>query len=243
MTGAGRLADTEAIVAVVAAVLESEHDLAGQTVLVTAGPTQEEIDPVRYITNRSSGRMGYAIAEAAARRGAHTILVSGPTSLAAPADVEMVQVQSAAEMSLAVLERLDRASVVVMSAAVADYTPVTRHATKMKKQGAALTLELEPTRDILAEIGRRKGDRLVVGFAAETEHLVENGTAKLRKKNLDMIVANDVSGSDAGFDSEYNAATILSRDGGVVVLPRMTKREMAERILDQVAKARVVSVQ
>src|ERR1022692_2660437 len=160
MTGAGRLADTEAIVTAVAAVLETEHDLSGQTVLVTAGAPQEEIDPVRYITNRSSGRMGYALAEAAARRGAHTILVSGPTSLAAPADVEMVRVRSAAEMFHAVCDRLETASVVVMAAAVADYTPVTRHATKMKKSGAALTFDLEPTRDILAEIGRRKGVRL-----------------------------------------------------------------------------------
>lgn len=239
MVGAGRLAEVDAIADAAASMLQSVQDLSGQTVLVTAGPTQEEIDPVRYITNRSSGRMGYAIAEAAARRGARTILVTGPTSIAMPDHVEAVRVRSAAEMYDAVMDRLESATIVVMAAAVADYAPASRHATKMKKQGDTLTIELQPTRDILAEIGRRTGSRFVIGFAAETDNVIENATSKLQRKNLDLIVANDVSGTETGFDSEYNAATLLSRDGGVVELPRMTKREMAERILDRTMKVRV----
>jgi phosphopantothenoylcysteine decarboxylase/phosphopantothenate--cysteine ligase len=242
MTGAGRLADTDAIVAAVVETLDAAataKNLEGRTVLITAGPTQEEIDPVRYITNRSSGRMGYALAEAAARRGARVVLVSGPTALAAPAGVETVPVRSAADMAEAVLSRVDSTDIVIMAAAVADYRPVQRASQKIKKQAGPLTIELESTRDILQEIGRRigsrSGSRFVVGFAAETENLIENARKKLLSKNLDMIVANDVSGADTGFDSEFNAAVLLSRDGEPVELSRMTKREMAGRILDEVA--------
>jgi phosphopantothenoylcysteine decarboxylase/phosphopantothenate--cysteine ligase len=238
MTGAGRLADTDAIVAAVVDTLHGNSttkNLEGHTVLITAGPTQEDIDPVRYITNRSSGRMGYALADAAAHRGAHVVLVSGPTALEPPQGVEMVPVRSAADMTAAVLSRVSSADIVIMAAAVADYRPVERASQKIKKQQGALTIELESTHDILKEIGRGRGQRFVVGFAAETENLIENARKKLNAKNLDMIVANDVSGADTGFDSEFNAAVLLSRDGGAVTLPRMTKHEMAGRILDQVA--------
>jgi phosphopantothenoylcysteine decarboxylase/phosphopantothenate--cysteine ligase len=190
---------------------------------------------VRYITNRSSGRMGYALARAAAHRGAYVVLVSGPTSLDAPQDVEMVPVRSAADMTAAVLGRVGSADIVIMAAAVADYRPIERASQKIKKQQGALTIELESTRDILKEIGRSHGTRFIVGFAAETENLVENARKKLNAKNLDMIVANDVSGSDTGFDSEFNAAVLLWREGAPVELPRMTKQEMAGRILDEVA--------
>jgi len=242
MTGAGRLAETDAIVAAVVETLDvaaTARNLEGRTVLITAGPTQEEIDPVRYITNRSSGRMGYALAEAAVHRGAHVVLVSGSTALAAPQDVELVPVRSAADMTEAVLDRLEAADIVIMAAAVADYRPVVRAPQKIKKQQGPLTVELESTRDILKEIGRhagsRSGSRFVVGFAAETENLIENARKKLHNKNLDMIVANDVSDAGVGFDSEYNAAVLLSRDGEPVELPRMTKQLMAGRILDEVA--------
>ncbi len=238
MTGAGRLASTDAIVAAVVETLDAAalpKNLQGHTVLVTAGPTQEDVDPVRYITNRSSGRMGYAIASEARRRGAHVVLVSGPTALAAPDGVELVAVRSAEEMRDAVLSHLDRANIVVMAAAVADYRPARRAEQKIKKNAAPLTIELESTPDILREIAARRGERFVVGFAAETENLVANAKRKLEAKNLDMIVANDVSGTDTGFDSEFNAAVILSRDGEPVELRRMTKQEMAGRILDEAA--------
>jgi phosphopantothenoylcysteine decarboxylase / phosphopantothenate---cysteine ligase len=238
MTGAGRLAETDAIVAAVVETLNTTSvvkSLEGRSVLITAGPTQEDIDPVRYISNRSSGRMGYALAEAAAQRGAHVLLVSGPTALTAPAGVETVAVRSAADMTEAVLSRLNAADIVIMAAAVADYRPVSRAPQKIKKQAGALTIELESTRDILREIGARSGGRFVVGFAAETENLIENARKKLQGKNLDMIVANDVSGADSGFDSEFNAAVLLSGDGDPLELPRMTKQLMAGRILDEVA--------
>jgi phosphopantothenoylcysteine decarboxylase/phosphopantothenate--cysteine ligase len=238
MTGAGRLASTDAIVAAVVETLDGAavpKNLEGRTVLVTAGPTQEDVDPVRYITNRSSGRMGYAIASEARRRGAHVVLVSGPTALDAPAGVELVAVRSAAEMRDAVVAHLDRANLVVMAAAVADYRPTRRAEQKIKKHEASLNIELESTPDILREIGARGGSRFLVGFAAETENLIANAKRKLESKNLDMIVANDVSGTDTGFDSEFNAAVILSREGEPIELRRMTKQEMAGRILDEAA--------
>jgi phosphopantothenoylcysteine decarboxylase/phosphopantothenate--cysteine ligase len=237
MTGPGRLAETEAIMAAVQETLATPHDLEGQTVLITAGPTQEDVDPVRFLTNRSSGKMGYALAAAAARRGARTLLVSGPTALEPPEGVEFTAVRSAEEMATAVLERLDSATVVIMAAAVADYRPVQRRTQKMKKQGGTLLLELEATRDILKSISSRKGSRLVVGFAAETEHVVENARKKMAAKHLDFIVANDVSREGTGFDSEFNAATLLGKGGEVVELPRMSKAEMAGRILSVVAQA------
>jgi len=235
MTGPGRLAETEAIVAAVKEILTPVRDLEGQTILITAGPTCEDLDPVRYLTNRSSGKMGYALAAAAARRGARTLLVSGPTSLEPPEGVEFAAVRSAEEMAQAVLGRLDAATVVIMAAAVADYRPAQRRAQKMKKQGGSLTLEMEATRDILKEIGARKGTRLLVGFAAETENLLANARKKMTTKNLDLIVANDVSRAGTGFDSDDNAATLLGARGEVVELPQMSKAEMAERILAAIA--------
>jgi phosphopantothenoylcysteine decarboxylase/phosphopantothenate--cysteine ligase len=243
MTGAGRLAATESIVQKVCAVLGLRHDLEGETVLVTAGPTREDIDPVRYLTNRSSGKMGYAIAEAAMRRGARVILVSGPTDLRVPDRVTWVPVRTSEEMRRAVAERSPEASVVIMAAAVSDYRPAVAHSRKLKRVGERLTLELEPTTDILAEVRRQRrcgadqsgGDRqVVVGFAAETDHLAENARAKLASKGADIIVANDVTQEGAGFDTDTNVVTLFLRDGREIPLPKLAKFEVASRILDQV---------
>jgi phosphopantothenoylcysteine decarboxylase/phosphopantothenate--cysteine ligase len=200
MTGAGRLAENEAIVAAVMEALGASQDLAGETVLVTAGPTREKIDPVRYLTNRSSGRMGYAIAEAAWRRGARVLLVSGPTAIEAPGAAELTRVETADEMLTAVLKLLPQATVVIKTAAVADFRPKAAAQQKIKRKGAT-TLELEPTTDILAEVARRKTAQIVVGFAAETENVLENARKKLVSKSLDAIVVNDVSREGVGFDS------------------------------------------
>jgi len=238
MVGAGRLAGQEAIVAAVREALKTQRDLEGQTVLVTAGPTYEDLDPVRYITNRSSGKMGYAVAEAAARRGAKVILVSGPTNLGAPAGVERIDVRSAKEMHAAVLSRIADASLAILAAAVADYRPVEQHAEKIKKESAPLSITLEPTTDILAEVARNKGQKIIVGFAAETDHVAENARKKLLSKNADMIVANDVTAEGAGFDQDTNIVTLFSRDGRDLALPKMSKSEVAERILDETVRLR-----
>jgi phosphopantothenoylcysteine decarboxylase / phosphopantothenate---cysteine ligase len=238
MTGAGRLAATEAIVEKVRAVLGLRRDLEGRTILVTAGPTREDLDPVRFLTNRSSGKMGYALAEAAARRGAHVVLVSGPTDLAAPESVDWVPVRSTEEMRAAVRERASDANVVIMAAAVADYRPAIAQSQKLKRGDAGITLELEPTPDILAELGRdpmqQTGRRVLVGFAAETDRLADNARAKLARKGADIIVANDVTQEGAGFDTDTNIVTLFLRDGREVPLPKLTKFEVANRILDQV---------
>jgi phosphopantothenoylcysteine decarboxylase/phosphopantothenate--cysteine ligase len=236
MTGPGRLAENEAIVAAVLKILGVSQDLAGETVLITAGPTREKIDPVRYLTNRSSGRMGYAIAEVALRRGARVLLVSGPTTLTPPTAAEVVQVQSAEEMRSAVLDRLSQATVVIKTAAVSDYRPKATAAQKIKHKGS-MTLELESTPDILKEISLRKDSQIIVGFAAETENVLENARKKLVSKNLDAIVVNDVSRPGVGFDSERNAATILTHDE-LVEVPETTKLEVAQRVLDQVVRLR-----
>jgi phosphopantothenoylcysteine decarboxylase/phosphopantothenate--cysteine ligase len=241
MTGAGRLASLGAIVQAVEETLGLRHDFDGETVLVTAGPTCEEIDPVRYLTNRSSGRMGYALAEAALRRGARVILVSGPTHLPAPAQAEWVPVRTSEEMHRAVLERAGEASVVVMAAAVADYRPAAPAAQKVKRGPSRMTLELEMTPDILGDLGRLEGRRMLVGFAAETENVLENARQKLESKRLDLIVANDVSRAGAGFDVETNIVTLLGRDGRTSSLPRMSKFEVANRVLDEVARLRKAS--
>ena len=235
--GVGRLAATEKIVQTVIECLERKRDLDGVSILVTAGPTHEPIDPVRFIANRSSGKMGYAIARAAAERGAKVILVSGPTSLPEPPNVEVVRVQTAAEMFKAVLERLPDARVVIGAAAVADYTPKAPGRGKMKKSDAGLALELAPTKDIMAEVGRGKEGRVLVGFAAETENLVENARAKLDSKNLDFIVANDVSKPDIGFGADVNEVTIIDKSGGLEQLPRLPKIRIAHRVLDLVKRA------
>jgi phosphopantothenoylcysteine decarboxylase / phosphopantothenate---cysteine ligase len=234
MIGSGRLAATEAIVEKVLEVLGLRRDLAGQTVLVTAGPTCEDLDPVRYLTNRSSGKMGYSLADAANRRGASVILVSGPTDLKAPDGVDWVPVRSTEEMRNAVRERAREANIVIMAAAVADYRPTAAHEQKLKRGEGNLTLQLEPTPDILAEIGREKGNRILVGFAAETEHVAENAKNKLARKGADIIVANDVTQEGAGFDIDTNIVTLFLRDGREIPLPKMSKFDVANRILDQV---------
>jgi phosphopantothenoylcysteine decarboxylase/phosphopantothenate--cysteine ligase len=236
MTGAGRLAGQDAIVSTVREVLRVRRDLEGQSVLLTAGPTQEDLDPVRFLTNRSSGRMGYAVAEAAAQRGAKVILVSGPTSLETPDGVTRVDVQTAAEMLKAVEENIAGATIAIFAAAVADYRPAEAVPHKMKKTGAEITLRLEPNPDILATIARKKGNRLIVGFAAETNNVAENAGKKLKEKNADLIVANDVTAKGAGFDVDTNVVTLFARDGRDLPLPKMTKREVAHRILDEVVR-------
>ncbi len=236
MTGAGRLAENETIVAAVMEALGAAQDLAGETVLVTAGPTREKIDPVRYLTNRSSGRMGYAIAEAALRRGARVLLVSGPVAIAAPDAAELTRVETTEEMLAAVLKFLPEATVVIKTAAVADFRPKRAAGQKIKRKGE-MTLELEPTADILAEVARQKTTQMVVGFAAETENVLENARKKLASKSLDAIVVNDVSRAGVGFDSDRNAVTIISQSE-VIEVPETSKWEVAQRVLDQVVKLR-----
>jgi phosphopantothenoylcysteine decarboxylase/phosphopantothenate--cysteine ligase len=241
MTGAGRLAATETIAKQVCEVLGLARDLERQTVLVTAGPTCEDIDPVRYLTNRSSGKMGYAVAEAAHRRGARVILVSGPTERKIPEGVDWVPVRSTEEMRRAVLERATDAHIAILAAAVADYRPAAVEEKKIKRGEGSFTLELEPTPDILAELGRKRGPgiarRVLVGFAAETDRVAENARQKLARKGADMIVANDVTKEGAGFDTDTNIVTLYISDGGggrEVPLPKMSKLEVANRILDHV---------
>ncbi len=242
MVGAGRLAANETIVKAVLKVLQAEQDLAGETVLITAGPTREPIDPVRYIGNRSSGKMGYALAEAALRRGAKVILVSGPTALKPPASdrAEVIQIQTAQQMRDAVLENLERSTIVIKAAAVADFTVRSATDEKIKRKGP-MTLELEPTVDILAEIGAKKGSRIVIGFAAETNDVLANARKKLESKSVDAIVLNDVSQPGIGFDSERNAVTILTH-GGTEIVPETSKWEVAHRVLDAVVKLKAERV-
>jgi len=236
MTGAGRLADNDAIIAAVLQALGVSQDLSGETILITAGPTREKIDPVRYLSNRSSGRMGYALAEVALRRGARVLLVSGPTLLTPPGAAAVTPVESTEEMRDSVLKLLPQASVVIKTAAVCDYRPKTEAGQKIKRKGA-MTLELEATPDILRELSLKKGSQIVVGFAAETENVLENARQKLVSKNLDAIVVNDVSREGVGFDADRNAVTIISRDE-VVDVPETTKWEVAQRVLDQVVHLR-----
>src|ERR1700681_4215351 len=236
MTGPGRLAENEAIVAAVMEALGASQDFSGETLLITAGPTREKIDPVRYRTNRSSGRMGYALAEAASRRGARVLLVSGPTSLTPPGAAEVTRVESTDEMRDAVLKLLPQASIVIKTAAVSDYRPRATVGQKIKGK-AAMTLELEATPDILKELSLKKGAQIIVGFAAETENVLENARQKLVSKNLDAIVVNDVSREGVGFDSDRNAVTIISRDE-VLEVPETTKWEVAQRVLDQIVRLR-----
>jgi phosphopantothenoylcysteine decarboxylase/phosphopantothenate--cysteine ligase len=238
--GPGRLAEPEKIAnAVVNPPTQTRRDLEGEVFVITAGPTQEPLDPVRFISNRSSGKMGYAIAEAAACRGARVILVSGPVALDAPKNVEVVSVETAAQMRAAVLEHLEPASIIVKAAAVADYHLAQVPKQKMKKTAARLTLDLDPTPDILAEVGQKKGDRLLIGFAAETQNLVEEANRKMRTKNCDMVVGNIVSRSDIGFGSDDNEVVLVLRTGGTVQVPRATKRVVADAILDQALQLRL----
>ena len=241
MTGAGRLAENETIVAALLEALGASQDLAGETVLITAGPTREKLDPVRYLTNRSSGRMGYALAEAALRRGARVLLVSGPTSITPPGAAELTRVETAEEMRDAVLKFLPQSTVLIKTAAVADFRPKAASGQKIKRKGP-MTLELEPTADILADVARHKSShgtspQIIIGFAAETDNVLENARKKLASKSLDAIVANDVSREGVGFDSDRNAVTIITQEE-VVEVPETSKWEVAQRVLDQVVALR-----
>jgi phosphopantothenoylcysteine decarboxylase / phosphopantothenate---cysteine ligase len=238
MTGAGRLAGQEQIIAAVRDVLRLKRDLEGETVLLTAGPTCEDIDPVRYLTNRSSGKMGYAVAEAAARRGARVILVSGPTALDVPTGVERVDVRTADQMRHEITQRFSECTIAILAAAVADYRVANPADEKIKRSKEPMQLTLEPTADILASVAKIKGERLVVGFAAETQNVADNARKKLTAKNADLIVANDVTAEGAGFDHDTNIVTMFARDGRDLPLPRMSKSEVAERILDEVLRLR-----
>ena len=238
-TAQGRLATESRIVEALQTVLASQADWLGQRVLVSAGPTQEAIDPVRFISNRSSGKMGYAIAEAARDRGADVILVTGPTALAPPAGVKAVPVVSAHEMADTLSQNFDWATVVIMAAAVADFRPKEQADQKLKKGGrTALSLELETAPDILSMLSARRTTQILVGFAAETEHLIAHATAKLTAKGLDMIVANDVTKEGVGFGSDNNSAVILTRSGGQKEFAVMPKRRLADAILTEVRQLR-----
>lgn len=236
-TGKGRLPEPAAILREVENFFVHSDKLAGKKIIVTAAGTEEPLDPVRYLGNRSTGRMGYAIAGEAARRGAEAVLISGPSALAAPAGVRLIKVRTARQMESAVLAEYETADAVIKSAAVADYRPKEEAAQKIKKQDGELTLTLVRNPDILYELGQMKKSQILVGFAAETEHLKEYAQRKLVKKNLDFIVANDVSAKDAGFGTATNRVQIFYRDGREETLPLMSKDELAGLILDRVEAA------
>jgi phosphopantothenoylcysteine decarboxylase/phosphopantothenate--cysteine ligase len=235
--GVGRMAEPEAIADTVLNALGRRHDLAGEVVLVTAGGTREALDPVRYLGNRSSGKMGYALADAAQSRGARVVLISGPSALHPPSRCEVIRVTTADEMRKAVLERMAEATLIIKSAAVADYRPVNVSDQKLKRTGP-MTIELAPTEDILAEVARRRRPgQLIVGFAAETSNLMANARAKLLAKGADAIIVNDVSADGVGIDADRNAATFLTASTSSE-LPEMPKRKLADRILDEIAALR-----
>lgn len=243
--GPGRLSEPERIVAAALDILSNAerhatHDLAGERILITAGATCEEIDPVRFLSNRSSGRMGFALAEAARARGAEVTVVAGATSVQPPADVELLRAVSAEEMRAAVMKEIAGATIFIAAAAVADYRPAERTSNKLKKSAESLTLRLEPTPDILAEVSQaRQNGLLVVGFAAETDDVLGHARAKLERKRLDAIVANDITLDGAGFDTRTNIITIITRDNDAPIeLPLMSKLDAAHRILDEVARLR-----
>jgi len=240
--GPGRLAEPDRIADRVVEAGRSSRprrDLEGETILITAGPTQEPLDPVRYISNRSSGKMGYALAEAAEKRGAKVILVSGPVTQAPPPRVEVVYVETARQMRTAVFDRLEAATIIIKAAAVADYHLTDVPAQKRKKTPTRFSLDLDPTPDILAEVGQKKGDRLLIGFAAETQNLVEEARRKLKTKNCDMVVANLVSRTDIGFGSDDNEVVLVLSTGEAVEIPRSSKQEVADAIFDQALRLRL----
>ena len=237
--GPGRLADPEEIAAVVAAAALNKEDLSGEVVLISAGPTQEPLDPVRYITNRSSGKMGYALAEAANARGAQVILVSGPVHIPPPPGVEVVSVRTAHQMRDAIVGRMEEATIIIKSAAVADYYVSTVPASKIKKTAARVSLDLDPTPDILAELGSRKGDRLLIGFAAETSDMVSESRRKMKTKKADMIVGNLVNVDGTGFESDLNEVTLVMATGETIPVARATKREIAHIIFDHALRLRL----
>ncbi|AGK53026.1 bifunctional phosphopantothenoylcysteine decarboxylase/phosphopantothenate--cysteine ligase CoaBC [Bacillus sp. 1NLA3E] len=234
--GKGRLEEPEKIIEIMAEFFNNKNPkLAGRRIVVTAGPTREKIDPVRFITNHSTGKMGYAIAEEAAKEGANVVLISGPVNLQAPNGVTLVRVESAEDMYQAVMEQFENAAVVIKTAAVADYRPKITYDNKMKKKPGETVLELERTKDILFELGQKKTHQILIGFAAETEHVEEYAIGKLRKKNADMIVANNVKAEGAGFGSETNIVTIFKKDGTSLELPKMTKQKVAQNIVEQIS--------
>lgn len=239
MTGPGRMAEPEAIVQAIGSATDRRRDLEGETILITAGPTQEPLDPVRYITNRSSGKMGYALAEAAAARGARVILISGPVHLPAPQGVEVIYVRTAVEMREQVMQHLPSAGMVIKAAAVSDFHLSKVPDQKVKKTAARISLELDPTPDILAELGRKKHDYLLIGFAAETQNLQQEARRKLETKNCDMVVGNLVGGSETGFESDENEVVLALRSGETIALPRASKRAIAGRIFDEALKLRL----
>jgi phosphopantothenoylcysteine decarboxylase/phosphopantothenate--cysteine ligase len=232
--GKGRFADPENILDEMISIM-SQKDFSGRRVLVTAGPTREPIDPVRFISNPSSGKMGFSIARALIRRGAAVKLISGPTYLSPPRNMDFISVATAKEMASAVWDNFEWSDIVIMTSAVADFRPRKAESQKIKKNDHCLVLEMEKTSDILKTIGKKKGKRIIVGFAAETNDLIANAVVKLKKKKLDMIVANDVSTTDIGFGSEQNKVKIILSDGSIEDVPKMEKDEVAEKILDKIA--------
>jgi phosphopantothenoylcysteine decarboxylase / phosphopantothenate---cysteine ligase len=242
LVGAGRMAGVEAVAQAIVSALGLSQDLAEETLLVTAGPTCEDIDPIRYLTNHSSGKMGYAIAEAAQRRGARVILVSGPVALAAPFGVELVSVRTAEDMQRAVRAQLEHTTAIIMAAAVSDFRPAAPQRSKIKRGVGHFTLELESTPDILAEVAAEKSSsgrrRILIGFAAETENLAEHARHKLQVKGLDLVVANDVTQPGAGFELDTNIVTLYFRDFPPESLPQMSKFEVASRLLDELLRLR-----
>ncbi len=237
--GPGRLAELDQILAAAGAAALNRSDLSGETVLISAGPTQEPLDPVRYITNRSSGKMGYALAEAALARGAKVILVSGPVHIPPPPGAEVVPVRTARQMRDAIIGRLDEATIIIKSAAVADYHVANVPDKKVKKTAARVSLDLDPTPDILAEVGARKGDRLLIGFAAETNDMVAEARRKMQTKKADMIVGNVVNVEGTGFESDLNEVTLVTSTGETIPVPRATKKEIAHTIFDHALHLRL----
>lgn len=234
--GKGKMAEPSDIEKYIDALLNNNKDFAGKTIIVTAGPTRESIDPVRFISNHSTGKMGYAIAERAAERGAKVYLISGPTALKAPKNVYLIPVGSAKDMQKRIMEHFDEAQIIIKSAAVADYAPAVAYDQKIKKKDENLTIELVKNPDILYELGKIKGDKILVGFAMETQNLVENAKEKVLKKNLDFIVANDLFTEGAGFASDTNIVKIIDRSGNIESIPKMSKHQLAELILDKIVK-------
>lgn len=234
--GKGKLADTETIIDYIDMLLYKNKDLSGKKVLVTAGPTREDIDPVRYITNRSTGKMGYAVAKAARDRGADVILISGPVNIKAPNGIKLINVYSAQEMYNAVIENFNDVDILIKSAAVADYKPANKSDIKIKKSDDDLYITLSRNKDILYEIGKIKKNQIVVGFAAETNDLIDNAKAKIQKKNLDYIVANDVTLNQSGFGSENNTVKIIDKYGNIKEYPNMPKEQVANEIFNIILK-------
>ncbi|MBZ4663826.1 MAG: coaBC [Caloramator sp.] len=234
--GKGKLAEPEKIVEYIEMLLYKEKDLVGKNILITAGPTREDIDPVRFITNRSTGKMGYAIAKAARDRGANVTLITGPTDLTPPSFIDVVNVYSADDMYRAVSDRFDKCDVLIMSAAVADYRPKEKSNIKIKKSDDDFKIELTRNKDILFELKERKSKQVVIGFAAETNDILENATKKIKKKNLDYIIANDVSQKDSGFGTDTNTIKIIDKFGSVKDFPNMSKDDVAHTILDLLVK-------